>query len=269
MPEAQVMSNLYGLNRAGYKEVVLSGIHLGCYGLDFSPPSSLFSLLAKIDRLNIMPRIRLSSIEPAELTDDILELVACRTAFCRHFHIPLQSGDDGILRKMGRHYTRSFFKDLVNKVHSRIPDAAIGVDVLVGFPGESDAAFENTFDLIQTLPVAYLHVFPFSPRKSTPAYGMPDKVSVAVVKARAARIRALGEEKRKKFYDSQVGRAVSVLVESTGDDAKGVCRGRTSNYVPVTIRNYSGEKNQFLRVMVEKVERGGVLAAPTSSPAGP
>jgi threonylcarbamoyladenosine tRNA methylthiotransferase MtaB len=227
------------------------------------------SLLVKVDRLGIMDRIRLSSIEPGELTDDIIDLVAQPNAFCRHFHIPLQSGDDGVLRKMGRHYTRSFFGELVQKVHSRIPDAAIGVDVLVGFPGENDAAFENTFGLIESLPVSYLHVFPFSPRKTTPAYSMTSKVPAAVIKERAARIRALGEKKRFEFYDALVGKEVTVLVESGFDASTGVCRGRTSNYVPVRIRNYDGQKNRFLKVMVEKAAAGGVLASPTSAPAGP
>lgn len=214
-----------------------------------------------------MPRIRLSSIEPAELTDDIINLVGSPGPFCHHFHIPLQSGDDGVLKRMGRHYTRSFFADLVYKVRSRITDAAIGVDVLVGFPGESDTAFKNTFDLIESIPVTYLHVFPFSPRKTTPAFDMPDKVPPAVIKERAARIRALGERKRRAFYELLVGKEVEVLVETAYDDANGICRGRTSNYVPVRIRNCPGNKNRFVTVMVEEVEGGNVLASPISSPA--
>lgn len=270
MPESRVISNFLGLSRAGYREVVLSGIHLGCYGLDFSPPSSLLALLEKIEALAIMRRVRLSSIEPGELSDDIIDLVARSNTFCKHFHIPLQSGDDGVLRKMGRLYTRSFFRDLVQNVHSRIPDAAIGVDVLVGFPGESDAAFENTLELIDSLPVAYLHVFPFSPRKTTPAYDMPAKVPAALIKARAARMRALGEKKRRKFYDSLVGQTVEVLVEGAADGPSGLFRGRTSNYVPVHITNHTGGGNLFVTVKVEEsLGNKGVLAAPILSPAGP
>jgi threonylcarbamoyladenosine tRNA methylthiotransferase MtaB len=269
MPEDGVISNLHGLNRAGYREVVLSGIHLGSYGLDFSPPSSLLALLETIDTLGIIPRVRLSSIEPGELSDDIIDLVACSEIFCRHFHIPLQSGDDGVLRRMGRHYSGRFFGDLIWKVHSKIPDAAIGVDVLAGFPGESDAAFENTFELIASLPVAYLHVFPFSPRKTTPAHDMPHKLPAHVIKGRAARMRALGENKRLEFHDALVRRKLSVLVESTVDAATGHFRGRTSNYVPVHLRNYAGEKNSFVTVIIEKsLGKAGVLASPISSSAG-
>jgi threonylcarbamoyladenosine tRNA methylthiotransferase MtaB len=262
MPEARVISNLHGLERAGYQEVVLSGIHLGNYGLDFSPPSSLMALLEKIEGLNIMKRVRLSSIEPGELSNDIIDFVAQSNTFCRHFHIPLQSGDNDVLRKMGRFYSRSFFRDLVQTVHARIPDAAIGVDVLVGFPGESDAAFENTFELIDSLPVSYLHVFPFSPRKSTPAYSMPEKVKDPLIKARAARMRALGEMKRQRFYDTLSGRTVEVLVEGAVDAAIGLYRGRTSNYVPVNISGYTGGKNQFVTVKVENVGEKGVMAHP-------
>lgn len=270
MPEAQVISNLHGLGRAGYREVVLSGIHLGCYGLDLSPPSSLPALLEKIEGLGLMRRIRLSSIEPGELSDDIIDMVARSEVLCPHFHIPLQSGDDTVLRKMGRLYSRSFFGNLVQKVCDRIPDVAIGVDVLVGFPGESDTAFQNTFDLIDSLPVAYLHVFPFSPRKTTPAYDMPNKVPVAVIKARAARMRALGEKKRRTFYDALTGRSVEILVEGAVNTDSGLFRGRTANYVPVHFTDHAAGNNLFVTVKVEKtLGNRGVLATPISSPSVP
>ncbi len=269
MPESQVISNLRGLRRAGYLEVVLSGIHLGCWGLDFSPPSSLHVLLERIEALDIVPRIRLSSIEPGELSGEIIDLVAGSDSFCRHFHIPLQSGDDGMLRKMGRHYSRSFFMDLIGRIHEKIPDAAIGVDVLVGFPGETDEAFENTIDLIDSLPLSYLHVFPFSPRKSTPAYGMPDKVPIPVLKSRAAQMRKIGENKRKAFHEILVGQTVEVLVEGQCDNASGLFRGRTSNYVPVYLKSRLQGGNVFVKANVEKsFGNKGVLAVLTSSPDG-
>ena len=270
MPEAQVISNLHGLHRAGYNEVVLSGIHLGNYGLDSNPAGSLHELLVKIDRLGIINRIRLSSIEPAELSNEIVSLVAGSDRFCRHFHIPLQSGDDGVLKKMGRGYTNAFFEALVRGIHEKIPDAAIGLDVLVGFPGESDEAFENTFTLVESLPVSYLHVFPFSPRRGTPAFGMPEKVSSRSIKSRAARMRALGGEKRRAFYDSLVGGTTEILVEGRVDNVAVLVRGRTSNYVPVFMENYHGGENSFVRVKVEKrLGDRGVLVSPISGPAAP
>jgi threonylcarbamoyladenosine tRNA methylthiotransferase MtaB len=270
MPEDLVLSNIRALHDAGIKEVVLSGIHLGCYGLDFSSPSSLLSILKKIDRLEIIPRVRISSIEPGELSDEIIDLVASSPRFCHHFHIPLQSGDDGVLRRMGRFYSRDFFRDLVLRVHDRIPDAAIGLDVLVGFPGESDTAFENTYDLVASLPLSYLHVFPFSPRKSTPAYDMDDKVPAAVIKSRAARMRALGEKKRLSFHDTLVGITADVLAESAQDADTGWTKARTTNYVPVFLKNYTGGANRIVSAeIVKNLGKKGVLATPISFPAGP
>ncbi len=263
MPEAQVLSNLHGFQRAGYNEVVLSGIHLGNYGLDLNPKTSLIALLRQIDSLGIINRIRLSSIEPAELSDEIVTLVAGSNRFCRHFHIPLQSGDNAVLKKMGRTYSRSFFADLVHGIHDKIPDAAIGMDVLVGFPGETDSAFKSTFDLVESLPVTYLHVFPFSPRKKTPAFNMPNKVPQQSIKSRAAQIRALGVKKRRVFYDSLVGGKTEVLLEGAVGNSPGTFKGRTSNYVPVFLDNYSGEGNRFVSVKIEKrIGDRGVLASP-------
>ena len=270
MPEDKVISNLYGLNKAGYNEVVFSGIHLGNYGLDLQPESSLFELLEKIEKLRVINRIRLSSIEPGELSDEIIALVAGSDRFCRHFHIPLQSGDDTVLKKMGRHYTRSFFADLIQGIHDKIQDVAIGLDVLVGFPGETDTAFENTLSLIDSLPVAYLHVFPFSPRKGTPACDLPDRVPVSVTKERAKRIRALGSKKKRGFYDVLVGGIYEILVEGTAGNASGFAKGRTSNYVPVFVENYTGKGNRFIKVKIKRrIGDRGVLASIISYPAAP
>ncbi len=120
--------------------------------------------------------------------------------FCHHFHIPLQSGDDLILKRMHRHYSRSFFRDMVIRIHEMIPDAAIGVDTLIGFPGETEKAFENTYSLIEKLPVTYLHVFPFSGRKGTPANSYPDKVPSQVIKDRCLKMREMGNNKKMEFY---------------------------------------------------------------------
>lgn len=270
MPEAMVFSNLHGLHLAGYNEVVLSGVHLGSYGLDLNPETSLVALLRRIDALEIIDRIRLSSIEPAELSNEIIALVAESNRFCRHFHIPMQSGDDAVLKKMGRFYTRDFFENLVLGIRDKIPDAAIGLDVLVGFPGETDAAFENTCALIESLPVTYLHVFPFSPRKGTPACTMAGKVSPSEIKSRAACMRALGGKKKRKFYDSHVGRTVEILVEGRLDTADEFPKGRTSNYIPVFLEGYNGGGNHFITARIQKrLGNKGVAASPISCSAVP
>ncbi len=165
MPAESVLQNIREYKKAGFREVVLTGIHLGVYGADLNPPTNLTELLQSLNDGKLIERIRLSSIEPHEITEKMIKIVASSDIFCRHFHIPLQSGDDAILKKMHRPYTNRFFRDLITNIHEQIPDAAIGVDILVGFPGESDEAFENTYATIKELPVTYLHVFPFSPAK--------------------------------------------------------------------------------------------------------
>jgi threonylcarbamoyladenosine tRNA methylthiotransferase MtaB len=208
-------------------------------------------------------RIRISSIEPAELTKDIVDLAACPDPsagqLCRHFHIPLQSGDDDVLRRMHRPYRRDEFRYLVTGILDRLPDAAIGVDALVGFPGESDAAFEHTYDLIQSLPVAYLHVFPFSARKGTPAFLFKDQVAASVIKARCQRLRRLGAQKRNRFYQHYVGRQMAVLVEETRDRRDGRLKGLTDNYLPVRFHGPDDCTNTFQQVSVQRLADDGGL----------
>ena len=247
-----VLAEIQGLSSSGYQEIVLSGIHLGNYGHDLKPQTCLGELLNRIDDLNLIPLVRLSSIEPLELTDEIIKRVADSDIFCNHFHIPLQSGDDSILQKMGRPYAVKDFKQLVLKIHDLLPDAAIGVDTLIGFPGETDKAFDNTYALIEALPLAYLHVFPFSPRPGTPAAGYPDKISPDLVKHRCERMRALGKSKRKDFYNRFVGQKLEVLIETTRHKPTGLLKGLSSNYIPILIDAPDDHKNTIVEVQVHK-----------------
>ena len=247
-----VLAGIKALSSSGYQEIVLTGIHLGNYGNDLTPKTCLGELLERIDGLNLIPRIRLSSIEPLELTDDVIKCVAESEIFCRHFHIPLQSGDDRILEKMGRPYTANNFRQLVIKIHDMLPDAAIGVDTLIGFPGETDTAFENTYALIKGLPVAYLHVFPFSPRPGTPAAGYPNKVSPKAIKQRCERIRALGNLKRNDFYRQFIGQQLEILVETTRHKPTGFLKGLSSNYIPILIDAPDDQKNKLVRIKAQK-----------------
>jgi len=254
-----VLKNIHCLKQAGFHEVVLTGVHLGAYGLDLSPQTSLTALLDHIRESNAMDRVRLSSIEPHELTDDIIIMVSESDIFCHHFHIPLQSGDDGILKKMHRHYTCSFFKNLVIKIKERIPDAAIGVDLLIGFPGETEKTFENTYSLIETLPVTYLHVFPFSSRPGTPASRYPQKVPQKTIKARCEKMRRLGNEKKRIFYETFVGKTVEMLIEGKRDKETGLLKGITSNYVPVHVVGEDDLFNTMIQVNIEKIEKDNTV----------
>lgn len=236
MPVADVLAHVAAIGAAGFHEVVLTGIHIGCYGLDLEPPTRLTTLLQRLRAAGAVDRLRLSSIEPGELGDDLIALAAESPdgagRLCDHFHVPLQSGDDGILARMHRPYTRAVFRERVLAVRAALPHAAIGVDVLIGFPGETRAAFENTRDLIAELPVTYLHVFPFSPRAGTPASRYPDPVDPAEIKVRCRIMRDLGVLKKRRFFRDQVGRRASALIE-TVDPATGRAKGLTSNYIPV------------------------------------
>jgi threonylcarbamoyladenosine tRNA methylthiotransferase MtaB len=252
MQPTDVMTHLTGYSQAGYREVVLTGIHLGCYGLDLSPPTTLVELLTRIEVGSDMDRIRLSSIEPRELNEEIVRLVATSKRLCRHFHIPLQSGDDEILQRMNRPYTGGMFRALVRRIRREIPDAAIGADILVGFPGETEAAFETTYNLIKELQLTYLHVFPFSPRKGTPAAKFTGKVKEATIKKRAKALRELGAQKRADFFEKQKGETAAVLIEAKPDRRTGLLKGLTSNYIPVLVDGDESSINAFVTVKLDR-----------------
>jgi threonylcarbamoyladenosine tRNA methylthiotransferase MtaB len=189
--------NRFALN--DYREIVLTGIHLGTYGYDLNPPINLTGILRQIMNGRKDVRFRLSSIEPREITDELLHLLNKADILCPHLHIPLQSGDDKILQMMKRGYDSYFYRMLIEKISIVLGDLAIGVDVMVGFPGEGDAEFNNTFKLLQDLPVAYLHVFPYSERPGTTAQKLYPKVPEKTKKERASILRNLSSKKREEF----------------------------------------------------------------------
>ncbi len=259
MPLKNILDNIIRIKKSGYREVVLSGIHLGRYGLDLSPQTNLTELIKHINKSRAIERVRLSSIEPLELTEAIIKTVAKSDIFCRHFHIPLQSGDDLILKKMRRPYTRSMFRKLLYRIHELIPDAAIGVDTIIGFPGETEETFENTYNLIKELPATYLHVFPFSSRKGTPASSFPDKVPSKIIKERCKIMRDLGNIKKKEFYKKSIGKKVEVLIEAKRDKATGFLKGMTSNYLPIFLNGNDALKNTIVDAKIEKINNDNSL----------
>jgi len=251
----RVLGQLDDLGAAGYKEAVLCGIHLGAYGLDLSPPSSILQLLGEVARRTPLPRIRLSSIEPGEISTDLISLLAKETIFCDHLHIPMQSGDDEVLRRMGRPYDSAFFHCLIDKVATAVPDAAIGFDVIVGFPGESEDAFQRTVDLIEALPVAYLHVFPYSKRKGTPASLLPDQIPHHTIRRRCKELRKLGLKKKQSFTSRFIGATLPVLIESQRDKSSGCLKGFTRNYIPVLVEGTDERaSNSEIQVCIERAE---------------
>lgn len=253
MPVQLVTESVNNLREAGYREAVLSGIHLGKYGQDLTPETTLTALLELINDSCIIDRVRLSSIEPNELTPGIIKLAAESGKICRHFHVPLQSGDNGILEKMHRPYSREYFKDLIIRIKESIPDAAIGVDILAGFPGETDEAFRNTYSLIEELPVSYLHVFPFSPRKKTPAFDFPGQVPSNIIKARCTKMRRLGASKKDDFYQKATGTYADILIEDKRDENSGMLKGISSNYLTVHVSGEDRIRNRIIKVRIDKV----------------
>lgn len=242
----------------GFREVVLTGIHLGAYGLDLSPPSTLFGLVAQAERERIIPRLRLGSIEPTEISDTLVELLANADTLCPHLHIPLQSGDDRVLSAMNRPYTTAFFRELSERLVSAVPSIFIGTDVIAGFPGETDSEFEAGYRFLESLPLAAFHVFPFSPRERTPAAGMPGRVPAPVIKERAEALRMLSAKKKERFFRGFIGRELEVLLQEQGKDE--TMRGLSRNYIPVSVAGCSAPVNSEVRVTVTGVEGESVMA---------
>jgi len=252
LPPDAVMAACQGLADLGYQEVVLTGVDLGQYGRDLEPSLSLAGLLGSLSTRAWPFRLRLSSLEPQELSPALLrELAACPN-LCPHFHLPLQSGAAPVLAAMHRPYSPEDFLERVLELHRLFPDAALGLDILVGFPGESDADFAATRDLVQALPVTYLHVFPFSPRPGTPAAGMPP-LPPGEIRTRAKIMRDLGRAKKQQFYRSQVGKVAEVLVEGPAPQA-GWLQGLSANYLRVCLPGPPAWQNRRLKTRFLKIQ---------------
>jgi threonylcarbamoyladenosine tRNA methylthiotransferase MtaB len=228
-PIAEVLADVDRLAGAGYRELWLVGVHLGSYGRDHRPPASLLELLRALDGARGDVSFRISSLEPMDCSPAIVALVAQSGRFAPHFHLPLQHGSDRVLVAMRRPYSVAFYRNLVEDIRARLPHAAIGADVMVGFPGESEADAEESARAIEALPLSYLHVFPYSDRPDTAAASMTPKASPAAVKDRAARMRNVGAALSSRFVQSQVG---TVRPGLTLDDGATVL---TDNFLKVTV----------------------------------
>jgi len=225
----EIVGDLRRLAADGYREVVLTGIHLGQYGADLTPPVGLSALVGELVDPPVVSRIRLSSVEPLEVTPELIALLRRHPhALCPHLHLPLQSGDDGVLQAMNRPYRMAQIQELLQPLR-QVPDLALGTDLIAGFPGETDAQFERTLALVRHGPFTHLHVFPYSRRSDTAAAALPP-VASATIKRRARALREAGRRRWQAFATSQVGQVRSVLVEQIRD---GQLTGITDNYLRV------------------------------------
>lgn len=260
LPPARVIEHMRVLKERGFKEVVLTGIHIGSYGLDLPSPFALEKLLQRLEIEDTPHRIRLSSIEPLDFSPNLISILSQSGKVCPHLHIPIQSGDDEILKMMNRNYDHALLSGLIQDLHGRIPEVSIGADVIVGFPGETEERFKNTFKLIESLPLSYLHVFPFSKRKGTPAAQFLKRMDEKTIKQRAERMRELGREKRRSFYRRFLHQELKVLVEDRKEKGQGGWRGFSQNYIPVLLLNGGNRDltNQEWRVVVTEWSEKGV-----------
>jgi threonylcarbamoyladenosine tRNA methylthiotransferase MtaB len=242
----------------GFKEIVLTGIHTGAYGRERGD-IDLVRLLEKIAGVPGLARLRLSSVEPNDVTPELLDLLASGPPFCRHLHIPLQSGDDTILKKMRRRYDTSFYRQLLEKAREKIPDAGITTDVMVGFPGEREEHFANTCVFVQDMRFSGLHVFKYSPRRGTPAAKMPDQVESAVKDARSKRLIALGRELARAFAAQYLEKIVEVLLEPASQGVKGYnLEGLMDNYVRVFLTGDPAWQGRLVEIKVTGLSGNGL-----------
>ena len=230
-PEA-VLAEIAALTAAGFREIVLTGVHLGAYGRKRGDHPDLAELLERIVRIPGLGRVRLSSIEPMDFDPGIIRLAAAGPVIAHHFHIPLQSGCDRILRLMHRPYRTARYRELVGEIVRLLPDAAIGTDVLVGFPGETEEDFAAGCALLEELPLAYLHVFPFSPREGTEAFALPGRVAPRALARRVERVLAIGRAKSAAFRRRFAGRTLPAITLASGPDGTRVLTG---NYLSARI----------------------------------
>jgi threonylcarbamoyladenosine tRNA methylthiotransferase MtaB len=227
----KIIHKINELEASGYNEIVLSGIHLGSYGHDFYPKKSLSVLLKNVLINSKIPRIRLSSLEVIEIHEEFLELISDNRV-CKHLHLPLQSGDDAILKLMNRPYSVKDYLSVVEKIFKEFPDIALGTDIIAGFPGEGVEEFNNSNQLIKSIPFSYLHVFPYSLRQGTKAVNLSGHVSEPVKKERVAALREIGTIKKREFVYKNIGRILDVIVENKGQ--KGVV-STSGNYIRVLL----------------------------------
>ncbi|MFQ5778444.1 MAG: tRNA (N(6)-L-threonylcarbamoyladenosine(37)-C(2))-methylthiotransferase MtaB [Terriglobia bacterium] len=260
LPPADVIAQITRLEAAGTKEVVLSGVDLGSYGRDVRPRASLVELTARILAETSIPLVRFSSVEPEDLTDEFLSLVASTQRIARHLHAPLQSGSDRVLRRMRRWYNRAEYAERIEAAASALPNLGLGADVMVGFPGETEEDFRATYGLVEQLPFTYLHVFGYSPRPGTAAAGLPARVPPRVSKERNRALRLLAAEKGERFRRAQLHCRLRVVTLAT-TNPDGTRNALSENYLKVRLPATS-PPNRLLTVRVTRVDGNELWAEP-------
>lgn len=251
--ESEILDEVNTLAKADYKEVILTGIHAASYGCDLEN-TSLEQLLNKIDKIDGIVRVRLSSIEPMTLNREFVEKIKDCKKLCPHFHISLQSGCDRTLKSMNRHYTTAQFKEVVDGLREVFPDCAITTDIMTGFAGETDEDFNETLEFVKDIAFSEAHVFQYSQRRGTPAAKRPNQVSPEIKEARSKAIIDITSKSQAEFLNSHIGRTMDILYETTVKD--GYWEGKTANYITVHAKSDDNISGEFKKTLLEKAENG-------------
>ena len=258
---SNVLRNAHEITQKGIKEIVLTGVNIGDYGKgEFGNKKhehTFFELVQALDKVEGLERIRISSIEPNLLKNETIDFVAQSNNFVPHFHVPLQSGSNHLLKLMRRRYMKELYVDRLARIKSTMPNACIGVDVIVGFPGETDELFLETYEFLSNLDISYLHVFSYSERPNTVAATMDGKVPKAVRSKRSKMLRGLSAKKRRAFYESQLGSIQNVLFE--GENKEGYIHGFTRNYVKVKMPWNPNLVNTIHEVALKEIDQDGLV----------
>jgi threonylcarbamoyladenosine tRNA methylthiotransferase MtaB len=240
------------IESADYNEIVITGIHLGSYGYDLTPKTKLSELLKNLLKNTKIPRIRISSIVINNVDYELIELIQDKR-ICKHLHLPLQSGDDSILRRMKRTYSLRHYMSTLDTIMKKLPDIAIGTDIIVGFPGEGNHEFSNTKELLKFIPISYMHIFPFSPRPNTLASQMVNQNTSSVKKNRLNELKALNAMKKTAYMTSNIGKTLDIIIEEKGGDNTSI--GTSGNYLKVKIPSNKYTKGALVRVRITGIEK--------------
>ena len=251
---AATLSQIHDVGKTDIREIVLTGVNVGDFGVHHN--EGFIKLIEELDKVEGIDRYRISSIEPNLLTDEIVEFTAGSIKFLPHFHIPLQSGADEILKVMRRRYKTKLYANRVQKIKSIMPDACIGVDVIVGFPGESDDHFQQTYDFLDSLDISYLHIFPYSMRDNTDAVKLKKKIPQYIISKRSKILHHLSMLKKLHFYEKNIGYIKHVLIEHFEE---GFVFGHSENYIPFRITGRPKDVNQILPVKFIQIKDGKVI----------
>lgn len=243
----------------GFREIVLTGIHLGAYGHDLHPPTNLAAVIQGLHGITNLARIRLGSVDAPEIDDELIDTLISHPRACPHLHIPLQAGDDEVLRRMRRPYTLQQYRSIVSKVREKLPRVAITTDIIVGFPGETEGQFEGALEFVREMGFSRLHVFRYSPRRGTPAASFPEQIPAQIKSRRSQKMIELGKELSLSFHQRYVGQKVEVLWEESSADPGGeLWQGHTSTYVQVRAYRGEGKPGDLQMVIIEGADEEGI-----------